>query len=84
MACQGSNVGPGVLSATEGAILVFSANLPLLRPLLRQIPVAIRFSNAHDDKYSKLSGPLVMKPSPSRGRFLHSVPKTYIHTDLSK
>ena len=63
-------------------MMVFSANLPLLRPLLSHMPVAMRFSNAHDDKYSKISGPLVMKPSQSHGTFAYSIMRDY--TDPSK
>lgn len=57
----GSNVGPGLLSTAEGAVLVISANLPLMRPLCSHLPFKRRPYHTREDEYKKINGSFVMK-----------------------
>ena len=68
---SGSNFGPGLLSSVEGAVLVVSANLPLLKPLFSHLPGRIGRESTGDDKYTKIQGQSGTKTLSSQGTSRH-------------
>ena len=63
----GSNFGPGLLSTVEGAVLVMSANLPLMKPLFVHLPGKMGQESTGDDKYTKIQGQVGTKTLSSQG-----------------